>query len=85
MKNYANLFWEAATDSLFNQQTIANVFQISAAKLERDRWQGGGIPYLKLGKTVRYRKRDVLAWLQQHEPLHSTSQNIEANKGANNG
>ncbi len=77
MNNNINSFWEASDEALFSQKPIADVFQISEAKLERDRWQGGGIPYLKLGKTVRYRKRDVLAWLQQHEPLHSTSQNTE--------
>ena len=75
IKNNISDFWSASKEALFNQKTIANVLQVSEAKLERDRWQGGGIPYLKLGKTVRYRKRDVVGWLQKYAPtVSSTSQ-----------
>ena len=73
-----NVFWEALDEALFTQKSIAEVLQISEAKLERDRWLGDGIPYLKLGKTVRYRKKNVLAWLEQHgNPLLSTSQIVK--------
>lgn len=73
-KNLTN-FWEASDEALFDQKLIANALQFSEAKLERDRWKGEGIPFLKLGKSVRYRKRDVLQWLnKQAFPATSTSQ-----------
>ncbi len=63
-----HIFWDAPMDALFNQKDIAKVLQISEAKLERDHWSNSGIRYLKLGKSVRYRKRDVLNWLEQYAP-----------------
>lgn len=75
MKNNSNLFWEACDEALFSQKPIADVLQLSEATLERNRWIGAGIPFLKIGKSVRYRKKDVLAWLQKHAPtVSSTSQ-----------
>jgi len=46
------------------QAQVAAFLNCSEAKLERDRWAGGGIPYLKTGRAVRYRKSDVLAFLE---------------------
>lgn len=66
-------FWNASNEALFSQKEIANVLGISCAKLERDRWSGGGIPYLKLGGFIRYRKSNVLNWIKKHEVLNSTS------------
>ncbi|WP_262964269.1 helix-turn-helix transcriptional regulator [Methylobacter psychrophilus] len=56
-------FYEAHDDALFSQDTIAQVRDCSRATMERDRWAGGGIPFIKLGRAVRYRKSDALAWL----------------------
>jgi hypothetical protein len=46
------------------QAQVAAFLNCSEAKLERDRWAGGGIPYLKTGRAVRYRKSEVLAFLE---------------------
>jgi hypothetical protein len=67
-------FFSAHDDALFNQTAIAVVRDCSTATLERDRWAGGGIPYIKIGRSVRYRKSDVLAWLAQYQPQNSTSE-----------
>lgn len=66
-------FYNAPETALFSQQTISVIRQCSTAKLERDRWLGGGIPFIKFGRAVRYRKSDVLAWLSDYEPQSSTS------------
>lgn len=58
-----NQFNSAPDDALFNQVTIAAVRDCSTATLERDRWAGTGITFLKIGRSVKYRKSDVLAWL----------------------
>jgi hypothetical protein len=42
--------------------------------MERNRWAGNGVQFLKIGRTVRYRKADVIAWLAQYQPQKSTSE-----------
>lgn len=51
--------------TLFNQNTLAAVLDCSVQLLERNRWAGQGVPYIKIGRTVRYRKLDTLNYLQQ--------------------
>lgn len=69
-------FYAANDDALFNQTTIAHVLDCSKAKLERDRWLGGGIRFIKFGRSVRYSKCDVLSWLGQHQSQASTSETL---------
>lgn len=45
----------------------------STQLLERNRWAGGGVPYLKIGRKVLYRKSDVVNFLQQQKIYYSTS------------
>ena len=45
-----NEFESAPHSALFNQQTIAAVLSCSTQLLERHRWSGGGVPYLKIGR-----------------------------------
>ncbi len=66
-------FEQAPDTALFNQQTIAAVRDCSTATLERDRWAGSGIPFLKFGRSVKYRKSEVLTWLNTHVSRLSTS------------
>lgn len=66
-------FEKAPETALFNQLTIAAVRDCSTATLERDRWAGIGIPFLKLGRAVKYRKSDVMAWINEHKPQQSSS------------
>jgi hypothetical protein len=48
---------------------------LTPATLEVKRCRGGGPPYLKFGKFVRYRWRDARTWrLSQGRPLTSTSE-----------
>ena len=66
-------FNSADDPTLFNQTVIAHVLDCSTATMERDRWLGGGIPYIKINRLVRYRKADVLKWLSQFRAQKSTS------------
>jgi hypothetical protein len=67
-------FYSAPDESLYGQTVIADVIDCSEAKLERDRWAGIGIKFIKIGRKVKYRKADVLDWLNQHQPQQSTSE-----------
>jgi hypothetical protein len=50
-------------DSLHDRATVAAVLGISIAKLERDAWLGQGLPMVRIGRSVRYRKRAVEAFI----------------------
>lgn len=67
--------YELAPDSaLFNQNTVAAIRDCSTFTIERDRWMGCGVLFIKTGRLVRYRKADIRAWLDQHQAYQSTSQ-----------
>jgi hypothetical protein len=45
-----------------NQEQLAKRWQVSPRTLERHRWLGVGVPYLKLRGRVVYRLEDILAY-----------------------
>lgn len=59
----AREFEQLPDDSLTTGAHVAAHIDCSEAKLERDRWAGEGIPYIKVGRSVRYKKADVLKYL----------------------
>jgi hypothetical protein len=67
--------YEHAPDSaLFAQETVAAILNCSLATIERDRWIGNGIPFIKIGRMVRYRKSDICLWLKEHRAFRSTTE-----------
>ncbi len=67
--------FDAATpDALFDQRTPAAIRDCSLETIERDRWAGRGIPFLKIGRTVRYKKSSIVAWINSHAERQSISQ-----------
>lgn len=67
-------FDAAPVSALFPQATVCALRKCSKATVERDRWAGTGIPFVKMGRSVRYRKSDILAWLAQYPCYRSTSE-----------
>jgi predicted DNA-binding transcriptional regulator AlpA len=70
----------SASPVLEHLLTVAQVSDItgrSVSTLEKDRWEGGGPPYVKMGRLVRYRPSDVQAWLAQRV-RQSTSEGATA-------
>jgi hypothetical protein len=61
-------------DTWFDQTMVAAVRDCSLATIERDRWAGTGVPFVKSGRSVRYRKIDIQNWLSKHKPVQSTTQ-----------
>ena len=49
---------------LLTQAYLAEVLFVSERKLERDRHEGTGIPFVKIGRRVLYRREDVLMYLE---------------------
>ena len=49
---------------LWTQRQAAEYLGKSEKWLEADRWRGATIPYVKLGRAVRYRAADVVAYVE---------------------
>lgn len=45
---------------------IAELLNISIAKLRRDRWLGNGLPFVRIGRTVRYSREQIAKYLEQN-------------------
>ncbi len=67
-------FQEAPSEAWFSQETVAAVRGCSIATIERDRWAGQGVPFIKCGRSVRYSKHAILCWLEKYKPVQSTTQ-----------
>lgn len=50
--------------ALWDQRTLAQYLGKSTAWCERARWAGEGPRFIKLGRHVRYKAEDVLAWIE---------------------
>ena len=52
---------------LLTTAEAAKYLGVSKAFLERDRWAGARIPFIRVGtRTVRYRNSDLEAYINQH-------------------
>jgi len=59
---------------LLNTQQAASYLGVSKAFLERDRWAGARVPFIKIGsRAVRYRATDLEAYIESRIK-HSTSE-----------
>lgn len=61
---------------LLTQKDLADYLNKSTAWCERARWAGEGPRFIKLGRHVRYRADDVLAWIEENAK-QSTSEGAE--------
>lgn len=68
-----NEFESAPNSTLFNQTTLAAILNCSTQLLERNRWAGEGVPYIKIGRKVLYRKSEILDFLARQKVYRSTS------------
>ena len=49
----------------FDDKTVAEITGRSLSALRKDRMQGKGIPYLKVGRQVRYTGRDIDTFMEK--------------------
>lgn len=52
--------------SILTQAQAAEYLGVSEKKLERDRWCERRIPYVKMGRHVRYRATDLVAYIERN-------------------
>lgn len=68
-------------DELIDTAALARIRGESVSKVTKERLEGGGPVYVKLGRTVRYRLGDVRAWLLSQR-VRSTSEATVQDKEA---
>jgi excisionase family DNA binding protein len=52
--------------TMLTQSQAAEYLGVSEKKLERDRWCERRIPYVKMGRHVRYRAADILTYIESN-------------------
>ena len=51
---------------LLSEKEVAKIYKINVRTLQRERSMGIGMPYVKLGKRVRYKRGDVEKYIKHH-------------------
>ena len=51
---------------LLSEKEVAKIYKFNVRTLQRERSLGTGMPYVKLGKRVRYKRSDVEKYIDQH-------------------
>lgn len=51
---------------LMKQAEAEKMTSMSKAWFEMSRFKGTGIPYVKIGRSVRYRESDILRFISEH-------------------
>lgn len=59
--------------TLLNERQAAHFLDCSEFKLQKDRRQGSPIPYLRIGRNIRYRLSDLEDYLEK-QTFRSTSE-----------
>ena len=60
-------------DRLISEKEAAKITGLSVAWFQRKRWAGGGPPFVKIGRAVRYRETDLNAYIDARAGNLSTS------------
>lgn len=53
-------------DTLLTSREAADILRLSERTMERHRTVGSGPRFVRLGRTVRYRRRDLIDHLDRH-------------------
>jgi excisionase family DNA binding protein len=69
-------------DLLLSDHEVANITGRSRSTLQKDRLVGGGIPFVRFGRMIRYRRSDVERYLTAMPAYSSTSESGAASRSA---
>jgi Helix-turn-helix domain len=59
-------------DELLTEDEAARLRRQSTRTLQAERLNGGGCPFVKLGRSVRYRRSDVLRFIESRVMTSAT-------------
>ena len=66
------------SEKLLSDRDLSGLTGRSRSSLQKDRLKGDSIPFVRIGRLVRYRLSDVEAWLASLPSHRSTSEADEA-------
>jgi len=73
MKNLTEISERAYFDSLIDEKEAASFLGYTVRALQNWRLRGGGPKFVKVSaRSVRYRRRDMLAWIEAHTVSHTS-------------
>jgi predicted DNA-binding transcriptional regulator AlpA len=61
-------------DPLLSDRDVEKITGRARSTLQKDRVSGSGIPFVRIGRLVRYRQSDVEAYLEALPTCRSTSE-----------
>jgi hypothetical protein len=65
---------QVGIDPLLSDRDVARITGRARSTLQKDRVTGDGIPFVRVGRLVRYRQSDVTEFLAALPALRSTSE-----------
>jgi excisionase family DNA binding protein len=65
-------------EELFTTAELAKLLKLSPRSLEDDRLRGKGIPFVRIGASVRYRASDVRAFLDKNVRVSTSNSGVAA-------
>lgn len=57
-------FEESPSDALFKADTVCLIIGCSKSTLDNNRMLKKGIPFIRMSRGVRYKKSDILEWIE---------------------
>lgn len=60
-------------DCLLTEGQTGELINVPVRTLQTWRLRGGGPPFVKLGRSIRYRRWNLIRWIEEHT-MNSTSQ-----------
>ena len=64
-------------ESYLTTKQAADYLGVSHQFLEINRCKGGGPPFIKLSRLVRYKKSDLDEWMNKHRQINTLRSNVE--------
>ena len=58
-------------NQLMNEKEVADLICITQRALQNWRLRGGGPEYVKIGRSVRYQRRDVMKFIEDRKRKHT--------------
>lgn len=63
----------SSSAELLSEKEVAELLSLSVGLLRKWRYAGQGPPWLKLSRSVRYRRSSLLRWVEQQERLNQAT------------
>ena len=66
--------------NLLSEKEVAVLLKCSVSVLQKNRLKGDGLPYYKMGRSVRYSEESVLEYLKKREYTSTSQYKSRANE-----